>query len=131
MMIKHALSGAAGLALLASGTAYAAVPGAASAASSPVAYVASAGNGNTGELLPINTATGQPGPGISLGRGIYGLTPSLDGKTLYIMNALKNEVVPLSTATSKLGQPITTGQDPITMAFTPKRPDWLCHGPGG
>jgi hyaluronoglucosaminidase len=35
------------------------------------------------------------------------------------MNALKNEVVPLSTATSKLGQPITTGQDPITMAFTP------------
>jgi DNA-binding beta-propeller fold protein YncE len=65
-------------------------------------YVAN-GEGPTGRVVPINTATGTPGKAILIGVATaIAITP--DGKTVYA--AAVNKVVPISTATNRPGKPI-------------------------
>jgi len=66
------------------------------------AYVAN-GEGPTGRVVPISTATNTPGKPILIGVGtVIAITP--DGKTVYA--AAQNKVVPISTATNRPGPPI-------------------------
>jgi len=77
-----------------------------------------------GFIVPVSTATGAASKVIVV-RGFPGLmaiTP--DGKTLYVLRAggsparLPQDVIPVSTATNKVGPAIDTGLQPAAIAIS-------------
>jgi DNA-binding beta-propeller fold protein YncE len=86
-------------------------------------YVASA----LGAVTPVNIHTGQAGRAIPFGfkdaHGTAHLALSPDGKMLYAFGSDPGQTVttvtPISIVTGKAGKPITVGQGPQAIAFSP------------
>ena len=84
---------------------------------------------NSDSVTPIRTDTGTAGKPIKIAvpgppeiLGAMAITP--DGKTVYVANhgfdtAPADTVIPISTATSKVGKAITVGESPDAIAITP------------
>jgi DNA-binding beta-propeller fold protein YncE len=66
-------------------------------------------------VISVNTATGQAGKAMATGDGFNYRTSNLaitpDGKTIYVVDAPTDEVIPASTVTRKAGKPIKIGSD--------------------
>ena len=69
-------------------------------------------------MTPIATATGIPGPPITVGRYPYAIAITPDGKTAYVVNQASGTVTPIATATNTAGPPITVGSEPRAIAIT-------------
>jgi YVTN family beta-propeller protein len=85
----------------------------------PTLYVASI-NGPV-SVQAISTTTNQAGKPIRTGDYNSGATESVtpDGKTLYVADFKAQAVIPISTATDKVGPHIKVGEGPSGMAITP------------
>ena len=73
-----------------------------------------------GFVVPIATATNDPGKPIKVGALPSGLAFTPDGKTLYVPDSNSNAVTPIDTATSTAGHPISTGNaGPVAILVSP------------
>jgi YVTN family beta-propeller protein len=73
-----------------------------------------------GFVVPVATATGQPGRPIRVGILPSGLAITPDGKTLYVADSNSNAVTPIDIATSTPGHPISTGSvGPVAILISP------------
>jgi DNA-binding beta-propeller fold protein YncE len=61
--------------------------------------------GQTGEVMPISTATNTPGNPIRVGCDPFFLVITPDGKTVWVANG-EHTIIPISTATNTPGKPI-------------------------
>jgi YVTN family beta-propeller protein len=80
-------------------------------------------NSNNASLLPIDTATGNPGTPIALGTSAAeGIAITPDGSTAFVTDQLSDTVTPVDLASSTVGTPIslgTSGTNPVAIAITP------------
>jgi YVTN family beta-propeller protein len=73
-----------------------------------------------GLVLPVTTATNDPGTPIKVGALPSGLAITPDGKTLYVPDSTANAVTPIDTATGTAGHPISTGSaGPVAILIAP------------
>jgi len=73
-----------------------------------------------GLVVPIATATDDPGTPIRVGALPSGLAITPDGKTLYVPDSNSNAVTPIDTATGAAGHPISTGSAaPVAILISP------------
>src|SRR5438874_2486167 len=72
-------------------------------------YVA---NQQSGNVVPISTATNTAGAAISVGPRPNGIAVTPDGSTVYVTMSSGTTIVPISTATNAAGSPITVGNSP-------------------
>jgi DNA-binding beta-propeller fold protein YncE len=81
--------------------------------------VCSSGGPQTGtsKVIPISTATDEPGKPINAGEAPVAIAVTPNGQTVYVLSQLG--VVPISTATGKPGKPVDAGKDPAAIAITP------------
>ena len=87
-------------------------------ADAAIPYTAWVGNGASGSLMPINTATGVTGLTIAVKDPTsVAITP--DGKTAWVVNNEAGTVTPVTLANGTLGSPITVGGGPNGIAITP------------
>jgi DNA-binding beta-propeller fold protein YncE len=83
-----------------------------------------AGEGRTGTVIPISTATNTVGRPIHVGVNADQIAITPDGKTLYVgaagglIGGPMGAVVPISTATNTPGKPIRIGSA-VTIGITP------------
>lgn len=90
--------------------------GSASALAATTAFVTDAGR----SVVPIDVATGTPGPGIEAGgAGVQLIVASPDGKTLYALGDSPGLVSVIDAATRTLKSTITIGSIPAGLAITP------------
>jgi YVTN family beta-propeller protein len=62
-----------------------------------------------GFVVPVATATNQPGKPIAVGQLPSGLAITPDGATLYVSDSNSNTVTPIAIAANVAGHPISTG----------------------
>lgn len=73
----------------------------------------------TGWVTPIRAATGEPGPRIKVGPWTDMMAVTPDGKTIYVVDQVSDEVIPISTATRAAGRPIKVAHLPFAIVITP------------
>ena len=72
-----------------------------------------------GEVVPISTATNQPGKPIKINGFPQRMAITPNGKTLYVTTDKFNLVFPINTASGHVGKAIKAGPVPFTVAVSP------------
>ena len=85
-------------------------------AATPFAYITSF---DANDVTPIDVATNQPGPAITVGTQPTSIAVTPDGTTAYVCIYDENSVVPITLATGVTGPAITVGANPCAIAITP------------
>jgi YVTN family beta-propeller protein len=80
-------------------------------------YVASGSQGRApGTVVPISTATNQPGKPIPVGGTPDDLVVTPNGKTVYVLNQDSDSVTPISTATNTAGKALKIGDGAMVLS---------------
>lgn len=76
-----------------------------------------AAEGETTYVLPFHVSTSKFKQPIPIGHDARGMALSRDGSTLYILDSDVSSIIPVSTSTDKIGQPITLTDAPHLMVI--------------